>query len=128
MYQHTFTYADAADFVRQMDEMISKLADFKTIDAVRACYPHLTQAAFYNRLKRYPGQVTAERGPAGRIVRLKVTPGLHRVLAHPAAKGTTKLLSAAAEQNDQQNNQDNERAVRAVAPAVRIRPSRQQPD
>lgn len=82
LHQHTFYYADKADFVRQMDEMMSKLQEMEPYDKVRDRYPHIkTAAAFSMRLKRFKGTFPKRMGPGGRrIAMLTVTRQLHEHL------------------------------------------------
>ncbi len=84
-FQHTFTYNSTADFITQLDGMLTKLIGgasmMQPYDDVRARYSHLTPSAFTMRLKRYKGNYPREMSPTGkRTVRLFVTRELDEYL------------------------------------------------
>jgi hypothetical protein len=81
-FEHTFRYTDKADFIRQLDEMLTKLfsgwSQLRPYDEVRAAYPHLSPVAFSMRLNRFKGEFPKKMGPSGkRTISLYVTRELH---------------------------------------------------
>jgi hypothetical protein len=94
-FSHTFHYADQSDLIAQLDAMLTKLLSgssaMEPYAHVRARYPHLTPAAFCNRLKRFQGEFPHDLGESGqRIVRLFVTRELDACLRKPAISKSKK--------------------------------------
>lgn len=78
MHEHTFHYADQADFITQLDATLTKLlsgtSEMEPYAEVRERYPHLNPTAFCTRLSRFKGEFPHELGDSGkRIIRLFVT-------------------------------------------------------
>ena len=84
MNSHTFHYETQADFMSQMDALLTKLRRprMRPYEEVRAEYPKLTDTVFYNRMARFKGKIERELSPTGtRTVALFVTPELHAWLS-----------------------------------------------
>lgn len=79
MHEHTFRYADAEDFMAQMETLLTTLryTRMTPFADVRKRYSNLSDGAFYTRLARFKGEYPREMSPTGtRTVKLFVTPEL----------------------------------------------------